>query len=81
MSIVLALVVLCVGVILVFSLFFKINTVTVTGQSVYSQKQIVEKSGITVGENLFRVDEEELSQLLSKELPYIKSATIIALLK
>lgn len=76
MTLVLALVVLCVGVILVFSLFFKINTVTVTGQSVYSQKQIVEKSRITVGENLFRVDEEELSQLLSKELPYIKSATI-----
>lgn len=76
LSILLALVVICVGVILVFSLFFKINTVTVTGHSVYSQKQIVEKSGITVGENLFRVDEEELSELLSKELPYIKSATI-----
>ena len=48
MTLVLAVAVLCVGIVLVFSLFFKINTVTVTGQSVYSQKQIVEKSGITV---------------------------------
>ncbi len=76
LSIVLAIAVLCVGVVLVFSLFFKINTVAVTGESVYSQKQIVEKSGIIVGENLFRIDEEEVSQLLSKELPYIKNATI-----
>ena len=76
LSIVLAIAVLCVGVVLVFSLFFKINTVTVTGEAVYSQKQIVEKSGIIVGENLFRIDEEKVSQLLSKELPYIKNATI-----
>lgn len=76
LSIVLAIAVLCVGVVLVFSLFFKINTVAVTGEAVYSQKQIVEKSGIIVGENLFRIDEEKVSQLLSKELPYIKNATI-----
>ncbi len=76
LSLVLAVAVLCVGIVLVFSLFFKINIVTIVGDSVYTPEKIVEKSGITVGDNLFRVDEEELSDHLSKQLPYIKSATI-----
>ena len=37
---------------------------------------ITEKSGIEFGGNLFRVNEKQLSQKLSKELPYIKSVTL-----
>ncbi len=72
----LALVFLCVGVVLVFSVFFKINTVTVQGEQVYSDKMVVEKSGIQIGKNLFRVSEKALSEKLSKELPYIKSVSL-----
>jgi len=72
----LAIAVLCVGVVLVFSLFFKINTVSVTGENIYSDKMIVENSGIEIGTNLFRVNEEKLSEKLSKQLPYIKSVTL-----
>lgn len=75
-SILLALVILCVGLVLVFSLFFKINTVTISGDKVYSQKMVTEKSGIVLGENLFKVNEEKLSEKLSKDLPYIKSVTV-----
>ena len=76
MSLVLAAAILSVGIVLVFSLFFKINTVTIVGKSVYKPEKIWEKSGITGGDNLFRVDEEELSNILSTQLPYIKNATI-----
>ncbi len=72
----LAVAVLCVGAVLVFSLFFKINTVSVTGENIYSDKMIVENSGIEIGTNLFRVSEEKLSEKLSKDLPYIKSVSI-----
>ena len=72
----LALVVICVGVILVFSVFFKINNVTISGDKVYSEKMIEDKSGIEIGSNLFIVSEEKLSEKLSKELPYIKSVTV-----
>lgn len=75
-SILLALVILCVGLVLVFSLFFKINTVTISGDKVYSQKMVTEKSGIVIGENLFKVNEAKLSEKLSKDLPYIKSVTV-----
>lgn len=68
--------VLCVGLVLVFSLFFKINNVVVEGENIYSDKMVVEKSGIEIGTNLFRVNEKALSEKLSKELPYIRRITL-----
>ncbi len=75
-TVLLGIVVMCVGLVLVFSLFFKINTVTISGDKVYSDKMVADKSGIEIGENLFKVNEEKLSKKLSKDLPYIKSVTI-----
>ena len=76
LSILLAAVVMCVGLVLVFSLFFKTSNITISGDRAYSDKMVIEKSGIEIGDNLFKVNEEKLSQLLSRELPYIKSVTI-----
>lgn len=76
LTILLAVVVMCVGLVLVFSLFFKINTITISGDKVYSDKMVAEKSGINLGENLFKINETKLSEKLSKDLPYIKSVTI-----
>ncbi len=76
LTVLLAITVLCVGIVLVFSLFFKINTVTVNGDNIYSDKMVVEKSGVVTGTNLFRVNEKNLSEKLSKELPYIKCVTL-----
>lgn len=76
LTILLAIVVMCVGMVLVFSLFFKINTITINGDKVYADKTVAEKSGIEIGENLFKVNQEKLTEKLSKELPYIKSVTV-----
>ena len=76
LSILLALVVMCVGLVLVFSLFFKINTITISGDKVYSDKMVTDKSGIEMGENLFKINEEKLTEKLSKDLPYIKRVTV-----
>ena len=76
LTILLAVVVMCVGLVLVFSLFFKINNITISGDKVYSDKMVIEKSEIEIGENLFKISEEKLTEKLSKGLPYIKSVTI-----
>ena len=76
LTVLLAVAVMCVGVVLVFSLFFRINNITVSGDRVYSDKMVVEKSEIVSGKNLFRVNEKRVSEKLSKELPYIKEITI-----
>ncbi len=72
----LAIAVISVGIVLVLSVFFKIGTVTIKGDRVYSDKEIVLKSGVEIGENLFRVDEEKLNEKLTKSLPYIDKITL-----
>ena len=72
----LAVTVISVGIVLVLSVFFKISTVTVKGDKVYSDKEVTLKSGIEVGDNLFRVSEEELNEKLAKALPYIDKVTL-----
>lgn len=72
----LAFVVICVGVLLVLTVFFKINTVNITGEKFYSNEQVVACGGIEIGDNLFSVNEKELNEALSRELPYIKSVKL-----
>ena len=76
MTLLLTVAVLCVGVVLVFSLFFKINTINIIGKTPYATKTIVEKCGVAIGDNLFRISEDDLAENLSQELPYIKSVTV-----
>ncbi len=76
LTILLAVVVMCVGLVLVFSLFFKINTITISGDKVYSDKMVTEKSGVAIGENLFKIKGEKLTEILSRELPYIREVTV-----
>lgn len=76
LTVLLAVAVMCVGIVLIFSLFFRINTITISGDRVYSDKMVVEKSGIEAGKNLFRVNEKKVSEKLSEELPYIKEITV-----
>lgn len=73
---VLALAVFSVGAVLVLSLFFKIGTVTVKGDKVYADKEVVAQSGIETGKNLIRVNEDEVNEALIKNLPYIGKVTV-----
>lgn len=72
----LATIIMSVGVVLVLSVFFKINTISIKGDRVYSDQQIIAKSGVEIGDNLFRVNEEKLGESLSKSLPYIHTITL-----
>lgn len=72
----LAFVVLCVGALLVLTVFFKINTINITGEKFYSDEQIASCGGIEIGDSLFSVSEKELNQVLGRELPYIKNVKL-----
>lgn len=73
---ILTLAIFSVGAVLVLSLFFKIGTVTVKGDKVYADKEVVTQSGIETGDNLIRVNEEKINETLTKALPYIGEVTI-----
>ncbi len=72
----LALVVVCAGIALVLAVFFKTGTIQVKGDKVYADAEIIAKSGIEKGSNLFLVDEEKVNQTITSVMPFIKSVTI-----
>lgn len=49
---------LCVGIILALTLFFNINKIVVSGDKVYSEKEVVDASEINMGDNLIFLSKE-----------------------
>lgn len=73
----LAFVIICVGVLLALTVFFKINTINIAGSKVYANSQVLEASGIEIGSSLFGVNEDKLNKILPEKLPYIKSVKVV----
>lgn len=67
---------LLAAVVLVLVLFFNINTVTVSGDNVYSEADIVEASGVKIGDNLIFSSAKKINQNLTEKLPYIREVKI-----
>ncbi len=67
---------LCIGVILVLTMFFNINEITVTGDAVYSSEDIINTSDVIVGDNLIFISKDEINEKISTELPYVDSVKI-----
>lgn len=59
------------AVIFGMSIFFKVDTVTVTGNEKYTAWDIREASGIQDGENLLSISEPKISSNITSALPYV----------
>lgn len=73
---VLALAILCAGIALVLTVFFRIDTIQIKGERLYGDKEIIAYSGVEIGDNLFMISEKKINESLSSNMPYIKSITI-----
>lgn len=62
-----------VGVILSFTVLFPIKNLTFTGSNIYSSQQIMDASGIDVGDNLFNISKEKTLNKLKANLPFIET--------
>lgn len=67
---------LCVGIIFALTMFFNISEITVTGDAVYSSEDIIEKSGVVIGDNLIFVSKKKINEQISTELPYVGSVKV-----
>ncbi len=67
---------LFVGIVLALTLFFNINKIVVSGDKIYSDKEIIEASGVNVGDNLIFLSKSALNEEISSELAYVGSAKI-----
>lgn len=64
------------SIILIMSVFFKIGKIEVEGNSVYSDKEIIEASGIQLGDNLFFINRIAAGSRTVVKLPYVDAVTI-----
>ena len=69
-------VVLMLGLTLSLTVFFKTEQFKVTGDTQYSSEEIINASGIALGENIFLADKETASQNIVNAFPYVAGADV-----
>lgn len=67
---------IAISIILSLTVFFRINEITVEGNSIYNKKDIISASGIQLQDNLILSSKEKIEQNITKKLPYIGNVKI-----
>lgn len=62
------------------AIFFKVNSVEVQGNAIYSAEEIRSASGIQKGDNLFTLNKEAAAGSIKASLPYVETVSIIRFL-
>ena len=58
------------------AIFFKIHTVEVQGNTIYSANEVIAASGIQSGDNLFTLNKEAAAGNIKAGLPYVETVSI-----
>lgn len=67
----------CVLVALSLTVLFKIETISVSGDTRYTAEEVIEASGVKNGDNLWRTTSQNVTDKLSAALPYVGFAKIV----
>ncbi len=70
------LVVVTAGIVLSLTVLFHVDEIMVTGESRYTQEEIVQVSQLKTGENLFMTDTRGAAERIQSSLPYVGSVRI-----
>ena len=68
--------VICGAIVAALAVFFKVDTIEVTGNSRYTAQEIADSAGLHVGDNLFLINKFNASESITRNLPYIPSVRI-----
>ena len=68
--------IICVALVFGMSVFFRVSTISVEGNAIYSQEEIIAASGIEKGDNLFFVNQFSAISRIYAKLPYVEKAAI-----
>lgn len=58
------------------TVFFQVETVAVSGNSRYTEDEVVQATGIQVGDNLFHMNKYQIADQVLQKLPYTKELNI-----
>lgn len=70
------LVAMAVLTILSFTVFFEIEKIEVVGNTKYASQQLIAQSGVSVGDNLFRVRQKTVKNVLIEKFPYLEDVKL-----
>lgn len=71
-----AAVIIITGIVVSVTVVFKIDTITVNGESPYTSEQITAAFGYNYGDNLFKFSIDSASAAIETSLPYLETVTI-----
>ena len=57
-------------------IFFRVNTMVVTGNSRYTQEEIIAAAGVEQGDNLFTLNKYQIANRILTRLPYVDDVAI-----
>lgn len=66
----------CLAIVFALGVFFRVQTIEVDGEESYSETEIIEASGIGMGDNLFFINRFSASSRIFTNLPFVESASI-----
>ncbi|MBQ0135816.1 MAG: FtsQ-type POTRA domain-containing protein [Oscillospiraceae bacterium] len=69
-------VVLIIGLVLSFTVFFHVSKMEVRGYSIYTESEILGVSGVNKGDNLFLINQDKVKEHITKKLPYIGEISV-----
>lgn len=69
-------IVISAAIVAALTLFFKVDSVAVSGVTQYSSEEIVAASGVQTGDNLFLLNKYEICDAIIEKLPYVSSVSI-----
>ena len=69
-------IVICAAVAVALTLFFKVQDCHVVGNSYYTGDEIVEASGVRLGDNMFLMNKYDVSGRITSNLPYVETVQI-----
>ena len=72
----LSVVAICVAIVAALTLFFRVETIQISGQQRYTDEQVQDASGIQYGDNLFLLNKYDAVANIVKELPYVEDTRI-----
>ena len=58
-------------------IFFRVNQITVEGNSRYSAQEIIDASGVELGENLLLINKPQTSGNITRKLSYVQNVAVI----
>ena len=53
------------------TVFFQVETIAVVGNSRYTAQEVIVASGVQIGDNLFQMNKNQISQQILQRLPYV----------